>query len=272
MTPVLTYQSATRTDAKPFGMPRYKFPLPQESLIQLSAYAFDQDFEMVLSGFPPAPKNTPSNATAIGLGDANAILTSYTQPTTSGAGMGKFNATFARVPASWDDFKTLPFTYPGFPGYLGQWGSRDIFTDKVNTRLHYDYFLVDPTNISAGIKDSGGNAIAIVPAASAIPVIGKGYFYVVATNGTPDPTDRTNSIVPIGGKVVGSTDWFETVPNLAQYMTWITNASTAGWSSTIWNGTARTAGTDGQIVADDSWLVPYAGNIWARVTPYILIK
>jgi hypothetical protein len=276
MTPAISYQTALRTDCKPFGKPRYKFPLPQESLVQFQAYAFDQEFEMVLSGFPPAPKNTPSNAAGgatFGLGDANAILTAYTQPATTGAGMGKFNATFSRVPASWDDFKTLAFTFPGFPGYYGQTNARDIFTDKVTTRLHYDYFLVDPTGLAAGVLDSGGNAITIVVSASLIPTIAKGYFYVFDSSaGIPYPTTRTNSIVPIGGITVNQTLWFETIPNLPQYLIWIANALANGWSSTVWNGTSRVGGTDGQIVADDCWLQPYAGNIWERITPYILAK
>jgi hypothetical protein len=72
--------------------------------------------------------------------------------------------------------------------------------------------------------------------------------------------------------VINNTTWMETVPNYAQYLVWIGNATSNGWASTVWNGTARTGGTDGQIVADDSWLEPYAGNIWARITPYVLVK
>jgi hypothetical protein len=289
-TPPILYQSTNRAIARPSGVPRYKFPLPKESLIQLAAYAFDQDFEVALSAFPIASKNTPSsaigsagNGNLLNPGDANAILTGYSQPSPTGAGMGRFSAEFARVPASWDDVKSLPFAYPGFVFALNQQG-RPNFTEKVNTRLHYDYFVVDAAgagSAAAGALDSGGNAIAIVTTPEAIPTNYKQYFLTVLPFGqaVPPPPNsqfayQTTIIAAVGGQQANSGFfYYQTLPNLQQYLQWVANAAANGFASTAWNGVSNSATTtDGQFIADDSWLEPYLGNIWARITPYVLAK
>ncbi len=278
------YASTAQSDAAPQDQPRRKFPLPQYSPEYERAYQFDQEISQILkTNFPPAVLNTKSSNATFGLGDANAILTAFSQPQPYGAGLGKYLATFTRVPASWDDFKTMPFTYPGFPGAIGQNNVRDVFTQKVNVRLRYDYFVVDPTGIAVGALDSGGTAINTVISEGAIPSINKKYFLVVF-NGSAIQGDRTNSIVKAGGVTAGGATYLQTLPQLATYLQWITNAAPyvngtapSGWSNTtppIWNGVTDNgaAATEGQIVMDDSTLIPHAGNIIARVTPYVLIR
>ena len=283
MTAALLYQAALHTDAKPFGKPRLKYPLPGHSGISLAAYQFDQDYEMLLSSFPPAPLNTPSNTASAVLGDADAILTAYSQPSVSNGGRGRFSATFSRVPVTWNDFRPMPFTFPGFAGTYGQTDVREIFTDIVLARLQTDYFLLDPTNLCAGVKDSGGTTLGgldalgsnRVSALSKIPTIAKSYF-VAAPGGVAQPTTRTNSIIPAGGKIINGVSWNETLPNLALYKAWQASASgtgaNKGWLSTAWDGAATVAGTVGQLVAEDSQLTEHAGNIIARTTTYILVK
>lgn len=292
-TPVVLYATSTMLDAKPSGMPRVKFPLPPESgLVQFAALAFDQDFEQQIDQFPPAPKNTPAVSTpfslgnATNLGNANAILTSYSQPQIMGGGIGKYAGTFNLVPASWDDFsKVQPYTFPGFPGIIGQTGSRDIFTNEVTVRIRSDYFVLDPNGVlNAGtpigptaapangtVNDSAGNPVQIVGSLGAIPIFAKSIF-VVALAGTPDFTNYTMSIVPAGGKVVGSQTYYQTLPQLATYQTFISNAKANAWASTAWNGTTDTAGTIGQLISRESQIIPYAGNIFARQTMYVLAK
>lgn len=270
MTPAILYQAALRTNPAPANKPQRKYPLPQQSPIQFAAYAFDQQFEQLLSSFPPAPKNTPSNAGPFPLGDANAILTGFSQPATSGAGMGKYTATFHIVPASWDDYSELDFTFPGFPGLLGTADARDPFCDVVPVRMRYDYFVVDPDNVLNGlaIKDSGGAAINIVASRSLIPILPKSFFFLIG-----NPTLRYNSITPAGGITVGSNVYGETVPNLATYKSFIANALANNWTSDIWNGVDNSqAAMAGQFVAADSKTDDYAGNIIQRVTRYVLFR
>lgn len=234
----------------------------------------EQDFEMVLANFPPTQKNKPSNDAAFNLGavgDANAILTSYAQPATTGGYMGQFSATFNIVPASWDDFQPMPFTFPGFPGFIGANDTRDIFTDIGRTRVRYDYFVVDPDGLAAGVKDSAGADISVVDTLADIPLVGKSNF-VVVFGGSPMPSNRTNSIVPVGGKAVGDLFYYQTLPSLATYQAWAAAAVANGWTGTVWDGASDAPGTVSQIVAEDSQIQSFAGNIIARVTKYILVK
>ncbi len=280
MTIPILYRTSNFLDCKPQGQPRPKFLLPAQSGIQFQAYSFDQDFSQQIDRFPPAPKNTVASNATFGLNDANAILVAMSQPRDKGSAIGHFTGTFSRVPASWVDFKMMPFTFPGFPGIIGSTG-RDIFSDVVPARIVHDYFVLDPANIisscapgtpaTATVLDSGGGAVTTVFQLGDIPTI-KRTFFVVAFGGTPDFTNRTNSITPIGGTLVNGVTWYQTLPSLANYKTWISNAATNAWASTIWNGTTDTGGTIGQIVAEDSKLQDYSGCIIDRQTIYILAK
>jgi hypothetical protein len=248
--------------------------------------------------FPPAQKNTPStNAAFKSLGDANAILTSYSPASTTGAGMGKFSARFNIVPASWTQEAQIVYSFPSFPGYLADGTSRDMITLAVSVRVQYDYFVVDPSAIlGANIKDSGGNLIQRVNRRLDIPIINKSQFYWVV-NGIPDFSKVTLAIIPAAGREVqiGWTEqssttpdgitttrliplfqlYLPTLPTLEVYEKWITNAAKNGWSSTVWDGkTMEDAGstTTGQIVAEDSKNSIFAGNIIERASQFVLVK
>ena len=166
-TAAVLYESRLATTAIASGPPRRRYPLQQDCPIQFAAYAFDQEFEMLLANFPPAPKNTPSNATSggnpvfAGLLDANCILTKLSQPKPTGGGKGTFTASFVKVPASWDDFQTQNITFPGIRDTYGTQTARDPKTLNITVRMHYDYFVLDPDGVltSAGVVDSAGSAI-----------------------------------------------------------------------------------------------------------------
>jgi hypothetical protein len=281
----ILYRSTPQTDAAAKSSEKRLFPLPPHSPVRLGAYAFDREFECVLDGvFPPKPFNTPANDAAFGLADANAILTDYSQPNPSGAGMGAWNARFTIVPASWDDFtETFSYLFPAFHGNLNlsNGGGGNIFQvgrfalqSAVISRLHYDYFVLDPANICAGIKDSNGNDITRVATADLIPNINRTMFI-----GLANPTFSDGAITDSGGTSEGSTFWMETKPTKQLYAAWMANAlkpraEGGGWSSTVYDSTRLNVAdtTDGQIIAEDSRNVPYAGNIIARVTRYVLAQ
>ena len=289
------YRSAAQTDARPTGKWSLRFPLPPESPAQSRAYTFDQQYEMLAANFPPADRNAQSSGAAFGsitftppnitsaVASSNAVLVAYTPPSSSMAGMVKFGAQFAVVPESWDDFKTIAYTFPGFPGFVGTADVRNVFTDTVQLRIRHDYYLVDTTSTygtaatssggvvtTSSIDDSGGTDVKRVYSTADIPIVAKSIF-VVASGGTPDYTLRTSNIVPAGNKVVGSTTWLETLPTLSQYKALISNASSSGWASLVWTGTSTTTSM-GQLVAVESTIQPYAGNIIERITQYVLAK
>ena len=279
-TPSKLYESTLRTLAVPAGPPRRRFPLPKSSPIQFAAYAFDQELEMVLmhptSGavlFPPAPKNTPSSATGVfaGLLDANAILTSLSQPSPTGGGRGRFTGSFARVPASWDDFETQTVTFPGIRDFAYQGGVRDPKSWNVTMRVRKDYFVVDPAGVltGLGVLDSGGSAITVVTSKSLIPTVPRTPFGFLVSSAMLTTSEVTGLV-----KSGGITGWFETVPNTSQYQAWIAYAVAHGWTGTVWDGTLANVATStiSQFCFQDSHLQDWEGNIIERTSYFALAQ
>lgn len=286
------YQSNAWANIAAAGVQRVKYLLPPQSPTQFAAYAFDQSFGMAASSFgsSPAPKNTTAANFCSDLTDANAILTALSQPSDNGGGLVSFDGTFCRVPSTWDDFKFVSYTFPGFPGTTGALNTREIFTDNVLARLRYEYFLLDPAGIlgtaptsgggvvaASAVTDSGGTLVSRVYSLAEIPIIKKQNFVTVYL-GAAQPSNRIPSIVKNGGDNVGGAPYLETLPNREFYQKWIANAAANGWLSTVWDGasgigyTAGTSSSIGQFVFEESHIEPYAGNIIARVTTYLLAK
>jgi len=292
-TPSIVYESANRSKCVAAGPIRRRFPLPANSPIQFAAYEFDQEFELLLTdptsgtqNFPPAPKNTPSNATSGGSGvfagllDGNAILTKLTQPSPTGGGKGKFTASFAVVPASWDDFATKQVTFPGWINTPTSGLARAARSRCVMVRLHYDYFVVDPAGIltGAGVLDSGGSAITLVTSMGVIPMALRA-VWLNTGGGTPQPHSEVNDLVPSGGVTIGTTSYVQTYPTYEQYSNWISNAATAlaggAWSASnpaIWDKltSGSNIATAGQFQFDDSALRVYSGNIIERCLAFAI--
>jgi len=276
----LPYRSAVQTNARPAGPATRRYPLPESCPIQFAAYAFDQEFEMILSSFPPAAKNTQSNASSgstFGLADANAILTRLSQPSATLAGMGKFTGSFARVPASWDDFQTQSVTFPGIRDTAYNGGVRDPKPVNCTVRLRYDYFVVDPDGVltGAGVLDSGGSAIALVTSKAKIPTLSRHRWQFIYSGSTLATSEVTGLV-----KSGGTGGWLETVPNTANYQTWISNAAayvsgSSAWTNTaptVWDGSTNAGSTYGQYRITDSRLQDYEGNIVCRISEYVLAQ
>ena len=289
-TPSVLYRAKSNTAAVVSGQSLRMFPLPADCPIQFAAYGFEQGFEQAAASFPPAPKNTPSNSGAFaGLLDASAILTQLSPPSFQGGLNVKYSGRFNVVPASWDDFKMMTYTYPGIPGPVGG-ASRNVGSPNGNflVRIHYDYFVIDPQNIistvvaetpgtATSLLDSGGSPVNCVYQKADIPAIRKALFYP-KISGSYNYNLPTLSIIAAGGSTFGSLTYYETLPTLAQYEAWVARATSAAWESTAWNGQAGTGSGQagdanvGQMVAEDSSLATYAGNIEARMTLYILAR
>lgn len=305
------YRSASPNILIPVGMLRRKFPLPIDSPIRLSAYAFDVEFSALLDAaqnnaggapsiFPNVVLNTPANNATFNmpagstLQDANAILTTYSQPTDMGSGLGKFVGTFNRVPASWDDFTTMDWTPPGWlgtPAGATTYTARNEYPEEVTVRLHYDYFVVDPAGIvPAGILDSGGNAIVAaqgtdsllngntaakkVASASAIPYIPRTYFCNTLLNSGNPPTpiysSHTPDLSPQGGFQSTAAFYLETFPNIQAYQVWCANVAAilaAGgnpWTGLVWDGGNGSRSATGVPIA------PYLDQNQSQITQIIL--
>jgi len=289
----LPYRSAVQTNARPAGPSTRRYPLPESCPIQFAAYAFDQEFEMVLSSFPPAAKNTPSNASSgatFGLSDANVILTKLSQPSVTLAGMGKFSGSFARVPAGWDNFETQTVNFPGWLNTFASGAYRDAKPMEVTVRVHYDYFVIDPDGVLAGLTvlDSAGISLAtgsrIVASKANIPILRRTPWLATATIGGPAiaNAEAKSLVVSTGVNVnsAGIAQYPPTVPSTEQYKSWCGIATTfmagsTAWDSThppVWNGSSTTDVTSGQYILANSKLQDYEGNIVARISTYALAE
>jgi len=290
-TPAKLYESSLRTLSVAAGQPRRRYPLPPDCPIQFAAYAFDQDFEILASSFPPAPKNTPSNAapgsvaTFGGLADGNAILTRLSQPASTAGGKVKFAASFAIVPASWDDIRTQTVTFPGIRNVNYTGGVRDPKPWSVNVRVRCDYFVLDPASVlsGAGVVDSGGSAVKTAATKAAIPTILHTPFGFLVS-GSMLTSGEVTGLVASGG----ITGWLETVPNTGTYQSWVSTAvafnaalvsgGTQAWDAThppLWNGTATgspSISTVGQWCFQDSKLFEHEGCIIRRESYYVLAQ
>lgn len=283
----ILYTSRDRLLATPAGMPRRKYPLPQQAPNQFAAYAFDCDFTQRLDQFPPAPKNTPSsysNAGTIpfGLGDDNAILTSLTQPSDKKANTGEFTGTFHIVPAPWDDFISQTVTFPGIRDAAYTGGVRDPKPLTVLTRQHREYFVAEPGNVLApvDVKDSAGNPIIVVASKGLIPTLYRTpWRFLVA--GVIQTGSEVTGLVKDGG----TGGFLETVPNTETFLAWcavasdfvdaMTGATPVAWDPShppVWDGLIDPVDTIGQYRISDSRIEDYAGNIFCRVTEYVLAQ
>jgi hypothetical protein len=293
MTPAISYRS-TLFPGKPRGQARVRYLLPQSAPGQFAAYAFDQELSINAGGFPPAPRNTPATNAAFGVAaftppsatqsSDNAILTAVTQPADRGAALLEYTGSFAIVPASWDDFQTQVVNFPGWLNVVtGAAGFRDALPKAVTVRLHRDYFVIDPNNVAAGVLDSGGTAIVRVAAKGLIPILPKTpWLNMFSATGVPPWTailySEAKALVPAAGLISDNT-YYPTLPSIEQYRAWcavaaaFVAAGTTVWDEThppLWDGASAADVTSGQYRLDDSRLEDYAGNIVARVTPYVM--
>ena len=291
MTPSTLYRATNALNIQASSKPRPRWPLQgRGNIAPFLCYAFDQDFQCALaSAFPPPDLNTPSSSgsTFLGLSDANAILTKVSQPQNAGDGQVKFTGSFARVPASWDEFTSQNVTFPGFDDFpwvvYSASRSRVPKSRVVTVRRRHDYFVVDPGGLTAGVKDSGGGAVAAVASAGAIPTIYKNEWLLaklVSGTWTPISFAAVPQLTPINGFTTpgsGVTYYHvATVPSIDHYLTMCATAAALSGTWTSVNPPNFT-GLDadvsaGQFVESDSKLVEYEGQIWDRVTTYALMQ
>ena len=286
-TPAVLYRASTRAVAIPGNFPVPSYPLPDSCPIRMDAPQFDVSYQQAMQYFPPAPFNTPSSDAALSLGNANAILTQLTNQEFIAGGDIRFNATFNIVPASYDDFtKSIAFSFPGSPGLIGG-GGRNTFTETVPLRQLREFFVLDPDNILSSAAPGGGpvNALSLLDSSGApvkcvatlgdIPFIPKTQI-VQAPSGVPEVHLFSQVVVQAGGVVIGNTGWYETLPTREAYYNLAVNAAAEQWNSVVWGGTntipTGISNPQAQLVALDSQIEPYAGNIVCRVTGYILAK
>lgn len=251
--PELLYRSAAQTDAVAVSDIVKFFPVPQ---IGDLCYGIKQDFEQLSTSFVPLAHNT------VHPNDATCFLQLEEQTTDQGALLTHWTRSYFQIPPSWDDWENTSYTFPQYPGYTIQPGvaatpvGRDPYTpaNGVKCRVHYDYFMV-----GSGQTYANEGLIPDIPVQTFSGKLNPQYF-----SSPPQVVDN----VADGGTLVGNSFYLESVPNKTLYLSWAANAAANGWAS----GRVGTADANpGQIVISCK-PERLAGNIWARITRYVLAQ
>lgn len=239
--------SAFRTDGTftskwPIGKARISYPIPQDT----TAYLLEQDYMQLKSSYSAASLNS-THYTELGgasptdggsTGDNSAYLVEIGQHQDLGAGLIQWTEVYASKPASRDEYESYSYNFIGFYGLYGGANvttvtGRDRFTQTVTSRVAYAYYR---------IFASGGDYTAV----SSIPqIVAQAYVFGSTTNNLDFLADSPPFTTA-------------STPSRTDY-----EAVMAGGSGL---GTGAAAG---EIVAEQSILRRYRGNIWERATRYI---
>lgn len=235
--------------AKPHGPVRLSAPFDGVT----TDYVLEQDWVQFNSVFAPLPLSTPHP-------DYSAYLLVKESPLQPVGVLDavKWVRTYAQVPATRSEPTTAPYRFIGFTGYVSAIGGtitnnvpgRKPFTQSVNCRIQYDYFLsTTPSTIPVmraqayyfrigTITGSGPYTWTATYTLGSAQDIAQGSptDYILDTTGT---YAVSNSIVPC-------------VPSRTAYMALIA------------------AGTE--IAIEDSQLSRWMGNIFVRSTKYTVAR
>ncbi len=286
------------------SLPVFSSPIPSTT----DEYLFTQEWMQARADFVPTPLNSahPSGGYVPDYSDFRLVAEGPRQDV--GGGMVKWTRTYARVPASHDEWDTYGYSYIGYfglwfiPSQIGNFTAptsnvnstgRPRSTQLVTSRIHHDYFLTG----------SGGSYAT----PSLIPIIKRQHYYGGATPG-PATGLETDLLVDSVGNLIG------TLPTKTTYLTWVANAKTYGFAGGVvsgwigdWSNLAAYAVGDSilysgvpyiciltvtppgsgpiydtdhwavienpsQLIAEDSRLVRWFGNIYQRSTRFVLAQ
>ena len=165
---------------------------------------------------------------------AGAYLVSEENHARVGGGVLSWTRVYATVPSAWNDFVTVSYQFPGY-----KWNTGDGFVDRgeprsisVPCRVLHEYFLCKTGQTYETPED--------------IPVI-----------------ERQRYILTYGDEGVSDVDYvlINSDPGPTGFLT---TPSGAAYDALV------TAGTE--IVAEDSYLENHGGNIWCRITKYVVAR
>jgi len=243
--PAPDYTDGDINVAQPCSLPELSSPIPATT----AEYLLRQDFQQFRKDFAPLALDTAHPSAGLTPDYSAYKLVAEGERKDIGGGLVRWTRTYALVPATHNEFESFGYTFIGFTGVwysIVSGGANPIavtgrprFTRVVSTRVQQDYFLTASpgaiTSFSAQLYYQGGLAAG-------------------------QQTDFLNDTV---GGIPAS------VPTRTQYNSLISNAQSTGWSGGVYAGSGAVT-AESQLVAEDSRITRWMGNIWLRQTRFIL--
>jgi hypothetical protein len=200
-----------------------------------SEYAFRQDFMQLRASFVPTPLDTAHPSTGMTPDFSTYFLVKEDDRKDMGNGLAKWTRTYAKVPASYDDFESFAYHFIGYGGvvvtgsaYYVSVTGRQRFTRIVASRVANAFFQT------------------ATPQTDIAPILGQRYL----TGGTDFPGIEVDYLWD--SQTVAGQTYAGTVPSATEYQALVA------------------AGTE--IVAEDSRIERMfgSGNLWVRKTRYVV--
>lgn len=286
-----TYVDGDFTTAQPCGLPVFSSPIPGSS----AEYLFRQPFMQFRKDIAALALGTAHPSTGKTPDYSSFVLVAEGEKQDLGGGIVKWERTYASLPASHDEWESYGHNFIG-SSPLGPLASatqvgRNRFTRTVTSRVQHDYFVVASGTETDYLKNSPGN----IPVIRAFDCVSQCLITGTQVGSWYQKSDYVaDSVVSSNVGIL-----VPTVPTESQYALMIQDAAKNGWGAgtsfqklTDANpplvdltgaqtySTAQTAFTKrnfpavtsfyGQLVAEESRLSRWQGNIYLRQTRLVL--
>jgi hypothetical protein len=257
-------------DTAPLGFRYQAFALGNRNNLQpwspnQRVFTIDQKFKIAAPYFQPFRLNTrydhnwalswpgslPDGFPIPALNDA--ILVHQGQVRDAGGGLFEFEMRFSTIPPTWNDFEQVVIKRIGLQLDASSTALRDPL--PVMSRLQYDYFVYDETNILSDIAlftDPGVSGIRLNADTGFRPagiILDAMKFYGTVLNQEVPVIYDADASNPL-----------PSTPSLSNYESWMENGS----------GTSN--GLPAEMVIEASTFSRYLGNIIARRTRFAIIE
>ena len=215
---------------------------------------FDQDYLIDQTLYTPLAIGTLYSGTFMNgatswMGAVPFYLVKESEPRPEGP-LVKVTRTWSAVPSAYSDFERYVYQFVGFSGPLVPNGiepnGREPTTRNVVSRISHSFYAIDGTTYTDP---------------SQLP-LKKTQEFTYDIAGYTNVRDLYLSDKPPFN--------YDTIPRQSLYNTWVDNAKTYGWAC---DPVANVSPTHpGQMVAEDSTLALWMGNIWRVTTRYVLAQ
>ena len=249
------------------GRPRFSQPFSGDN----GAYVLQQDWQYntIATAWAPLALNTAHPVYT------NYYLTGEGPLSDIGGSEVRWTRTYCQVPLARDDESTVSYAFIGFVGNVslvagipvGGPNGRLPFTATVPVRLHNDYFMIGTGGTYLKADDTSAGPYAT---AAAIPLNYSLKYYIPAGSWSGDvftPTTLNPVIQALTGTPIkGIWDSTETLP-VTPYAINLYPPSVP--TRTYYEGLMA---AQSEIIIEDSPVIRWKGNIYQRLTKYVIAR